>query len=98
VYGETRLSLVEKPPCDCVFYQEGCLIYPVRPYQCRSYPFWKKNLVSPREWSNAARSCPGVNRGRRHPLREIEAWIAQVPVYDVTRFDILPLTYGERGI
>jgi Fe-S-cluster containining protein len=94
VYGETRLSLIEKTPFDCVFYREGCLIYGSRPYQCRSYPFWKRNVVSLREWDAASRNCPGMDRGELHTAREIERWLAHVPVYDVTRFDVLPFESG----
>ncbi len=26
----------------CIFFDKGCTIYPVRPQQCRSYPFWER--------------------------------------------------------
>lgn len=38
----------------CVFWEEGCTVYPVRPPQCRSFPFWEG--VSEEE----LRLCPGV--------------------------------------
>ncbi len=60
-----RQSLVEKRPGrDCVFLADGrCRIYPARPTQCRTWPFWESNLASPESWSAAARRCPGINRG-----------------------------------
>lgn len=73
-----RTSLVEQAKtCDCVFLQEfggkkGCLIYPVRPNQCRTWPFWSENLENPNSWNKAAAKCPGVNRGGVYSLEEIE--------------------------
>ena len=38
------LSLTEKPNHDCIFWDDGCTVYPVRPTQCRTFPFWPENL------------------------------------------------------
>ena len=62
---------------DCIFLrmvegQKQCMIYPVRPSQCRSWPFWPGNLARPGDWNRAAQRCPGINRGRRYSLEEIE--------------------------
>lgn len=48
-----------------------CEIYPVRPLQCRTWPFWEGNLASRLAWDAAAQRCPGMNRGRKWPLRQI---------------------------
>jgi len=64
-----RLSIKEDPHThDCVFLRKtaqgkGCTIYPVRPAQCRSWPFWPMNLAGPNTWNEAASRCPGINRG-----------------------------------
>jgi len=71
-----RLSLEEKPNLDCVFWeQDGCAIYPARPLQCRSFPFWAANLESQEAWKRAAASCPGIGRGRLHSGAAIEGWL-----------------------
>ncbi len=73
----SRFSLTESPASgDCCFLQSReagrtCRIYPVRPLQCRTWPFWKDNLSSPGFWEEAARNCPGMNRGRLYSLAEI---------------------------
>jgi len=74
-----RFSLREVPGCnDCVFLTapspqgRTCRIYPVRPLQCRTWPFWPSNLVTPEDWAWAARRCPGINRGPLFPFRHIE--------------------------
>jgi hypothetical protein len=67
-------SLIELPNGDCIFWAaEGCRIYPVRPTQCRTWPFWPTNLTSEHAWSMAGLRCPGVNRGKVFPCHEIEA-------------------------
>jgi uncharacterized protein len=49
----------------CPFLEEtGCAIHPVKPAQCRIFPFWPELLESAREWRSAARYCPGMAKGR----------------------------------
>ena len=72
-----RVSLIEKENADCIFLGEAtdgirpCAIYPVRPVQCRTWPFWPTNLKSPRAWSLAQGRCGGINRGELHDLEHI---------------------------
>jgi Fe-S-cluster containining protein len=67
---------------DCVFLKRDadgkglCSIYPVRPAQCRTWPFWPDNLKHPRDWQKAGRRCPGIARGNEghgelFPIEEI---------------------------
>ncbi len=62
---------------DCVFLsrtEDGkaqCGIYPVRPTQCRTWPFWPENLKKPENWRRAANTCPGIDHGRFYPIEEI---------------------------
>lgn len=49
-----------------------CAIYPVRPLQCRTWPFWKSNLETPQTWDAANQRCPGMNQGRKFSQKEIE--------------------------
>jgi Fe-S-cluster containining protein len=76
--GDGALSLVEKPNHDCVFWsaEHGCTVYPVRPRQCRTWPFWRANLATPRHWAAAAHGCPGIGQGTLHPRDEIERALA----------------------
>ena len=74
-----RQSLVEQPKTrDCIFLQpngrggRGCSIYSVRPIQCRTWPFWSRNLADADSWAFAQLRCPGINRGPVHPIEEIE--------------------------
>ncbi|MFH1157136.1 MAG: YkgJ family cysteine cluster protein [Pseudomonadota bacterium] len=44
----------------CIFLdpEKGCTIYPVRPHQCRTYPFWDRFRTCPDQVMEA---CPGVD-------------------------------------
>lgn len=68
-----RIGLLEKPNGDCVFWENGigCRVYPVRPVQCRTFPFWKASIVSPQAWSRVSERCEGVGRGKLYRAEEI---------------------------
>jgi Fe-S-cluster containining protein len=59
-------SLTEKKNGDCIFWSDdgGCTVYPVRPTQCRTFPFWPETLESPEAWDEYAADCPGMTRGK----------------------------------
>ena len=72
IFGRT--SLIERPNYDCVFLTPtGCHIYPVRPRQCRSFPFWMQSLRNPDAWRALPSRCPGVGRGKLYTYGEIQA-------------------------
>ena len=72
-------SVIEKTNHDCIFLHRAgdkatCSIYPVRPTQCRTWPFWNMNLKSPDAWSLASCRCPGMCDASApvHPVGQIE--------------------------
>ncbi len=73
--GEKRAALVDKPDHDCVFFRRGvgCTVYEDRPKQCRTWPFWRSVVAQREDWEDAARSCPGMGRGRHHSAGDIAA-------------------------
>jgi len=90
IFGEKRLSLREKSNYDCILLKDNrCSIYPVRPYQCRSYPFWKNNVESEKQWNRVAKECPGVNKGILYTKYEIESIINGIPDYNIKNFRIV---------
>ena len=74
----TRYSLIEKKPSnDCIFLErtatgKSCEIYNSRPNQCRTWPFWSVNLLSPDMWNSTGVTCPGINRGKHYTFEQIE--------------------------
>jgi Fe-S-cluster containining protein len=73
-----RTTIIEQPNTkNCIFLREvdgkkRCMVYPVRPSQCRVWPFWPSNLTNPSTWNKAAQKCNGINRGRLYSFEEIE--------------------------
>ncbi len=70
-----RKSLVEDSDGDCIFLDpdtRGCMVYHARPIQCRTWPFWDRNLETASTWEKAAENCPGCNRGKIYPFEAIE--------------------------
>lgn len=57
-----RYSLLERPKTfDCIFLQgKQCTVYPVRPTQCQTFPFWPSILANPQAWRDAAIGCEGI--------------------------------------
>jgi len=85
---------------DCIFLKEQpapfangiaakhkmCSIYPVRPLQCRTWPFWPENLANPDVWKNSSKRCHGMGNGHRHftleqiqVLRDAQDWPENPP-------------------
>lgn len=66
-------SLREKANGDCVFFDrhQGCTIYPVRPRQCRTWPFWESNVATPEDWERTCTACPGAGQGELISVEEI---------------------------
>lgn len=60
----------------CPLWRNGCRVYEVRPFQCRSYPFWPEIVKSERRWNEEAEFCPGIGKGRRYSKEEIRALLA----------------------
>jgi hypothetical protein len=74
-------SLIEKPGGDCIFWdkQAGCTVYPARPIQCRTWPFWPENVEKPADWQRVQEVCPGSGHGRLYSLSEIQSSIGMIP-------------------
>ncbi|HZL36177.1 MAG TPA: YkgJ family cysteine cluster protein [Tepidisphaeraceae bacterium] len=104
---------------DCVFLTEqstpaengkpankkrGCSIYPVRPLQCRTWPFWPEILRSPEAWEFAGRRCHGMSAGDRHfgrekieSIRDAADWPDNPPTSAPDRKAESPQRRRERG-
>jgi len=79
--GEGKaLSLQEKKSgeatYDCIFLKHGkCSVYPARPLQCRTYPFWSEIVTTKKGWEEESHSCPGIGRGSSVPRKQIEDYL-----------------------
>jgi len=68
-------TLREKASGECVFFErgQGCTVYPVRPVQCRTWPFWQTNLKNKQIWDEVSLDCPGMGQGNLIPVEQIIA-------------------------
>ena len=60
-----RLLRLRKPPASqCHFLREGgCAVHPVKPVQCRLYPFWPELVENRTNWEAERAACPGIGEG-----------------------------------
>jgi Fe-S-cluster containining protein len=75
-----RYSLKEKPGGDCIFWDKkaGCTVYPARPTQCQTWPFWPENIETSEAWEHVKSVCPGSGKGQWFSVEEIRASAARV--------------------
>lgn len=66
VYRTKHLLRLRMPRhTQCHFLREdGCSIHPVKPVQCRIFPFWPELVDHKREWRKTAAWCPGIGKGK----------------------------------
>ncbi|MDR2780573.1 MAG: YkgJ family cysteine cluster protein, partial [Synergistaceae bacterium] len=79
-YG--ALSLKERRDYDCVFLrmtggEAKCDIYPAKPRQCVSFPFWPEALENKDAWERYSDSCPGMNSGKFFSYEEISIIVVE---------------------
>jgi uncharacterized protein len=65
-----QINMPDDEPCKFLS-ETGCGIYPARPAQCSSFPFWPENISNPAEWKKMKKICPGIDRGRLFKIDEI---------------------------
>lgn len=70
--GSFHFLRTQGPDCPFLTSEKRCAIYPVRPKQCATWPFWKQNLARA-QWEGPVKSCcPGIGQGALHAREEIE--------------------------
>jgi len=66
---------MDAPACPFLV-DDRCSVYPVRPVQCSTFPFWKENLRTRANWSKLKEFCPGIGKGERVDLDTIRRELA----------------------
>ncbi len=63
---------MDEPACAFLQKDNRCSIYPVRPKQCATWPFWVDNLKRATWEGEVSDGCPGIGRGPLVPAGEVE--------------------------
>jgi uncharacterized protein len=73
IYRTKNLLRLRKPRgSQCHFLEKGgCSIHPVKPVQCRVFPFWPETIGSRAAWRDAGRMCPGIGKGPLIPIEGV---------------------------
>ena len=58
-----RLYIKTGPDKFCIFFdkEKQCLIHPVKPSPCSTWPFYPANIRDKESWQLAQDACPGIN-------------------------------------
>jgi Fe-S-cluster containining protein len=79
VQEDDNWSYLRPAGIDCRLLDDAgrCRVYPVRPLQCATWPFWSENL-EPEVWNGpVVETCPGIGQGRLYSRAEIERLAAE---------------------
>ena len=63
---------MDQPACPFLAPDNRCAIYPVRPKQCVSWPFWKENLERSTWEGPVKQCCPGIDHGESYSAEAVE--------------------------
>ena len=80
--GERVLASRAGGSCVLLDEQGHCGIYPARPAQCRTYPFWPELVARKSAWQKERQRCEGIDRGPAVPRERIEAALTALKVSD----------------
>lgn len=61
--GRYRVAVPFGGACPFLTPERRCAIHPVKPAQCRTYPFWSDVVRSERTWLAEQPFCEGIGRG-----------------------------------
>lgn len=88
---DNKFALVEKKSqnYDCIFLEgKRCKVYPVRPKQCQSFPWWKEHLNTPESWHETSLTCEGI--------REDAPTVAYSQIIQLLTQQQLPKAIGDH--
>jgi hypothetical protein len=63
----------------CIFYRDGCMVHPGRPWRCRQWPMHPSILLDEGNLSAIRDSCPGINKKLSYNdfCRQLSALLAE---------------------
>lgn len=82
--GGWTIDTTDGKGCPLLEGDGGCLVHPVKPAQCRAFPFWPEMLDDACVWEESKAYCEGLDApdGRLFTKEEIEAMRALMEAND----------------
>lgn len=77
--GVWSIPIPKGGACPLLDDEGKCTVHPVKPWQCRAYPFWPEVMLTRAAWREEAEFCEGMNRGPSHAAELIEEVMRQDP-------------------
>ena len=74
---ETLTLRLHEGTCVMLDKNGRCRIYPLRPTQCKTYPWWPEILDSRSSWNRESHHCEGINNGGVVKTGVIQAKLSQ---------------------
>ncbi len=73
--GEPAIAAKNGAGCPLLGEERRCTVHPVKPQQCKSWPFWEEMVDDRDQWAKAKSYCPGLDAesGRLYQRKEILA-------------------------
>jgi Fe-S-cluster containining protein len=69
-HGTWVIKVTRRRKC-CFYVDKKCTVHPIKPQQCKSYPFWPENVCTAPEWREAKTHCEGIGRGREYDAETV---------------------------
>ena len=72
--GNAYMALRKMESGDCIFLKDNqCMIHPIRPFVCRTFPFVFRNVSGNVKWGFSAMKdiCPGIGEGSKVTEQEL---------------------------
>ena len=72
--GKAYMALRKMDSGDCIFLKDNqCMIHPIRPFVCRTFPFVFRDVAGVVKWGFSAMKdiCPGIGEGGKATEQEL---------------------------
>ena len=77
-FGVESIRIGDDHRCTLLGEDNRCTVYPVRPLQCQTYPYWPEIMDTKKHWEAEAARCEGVGQGEVIPLALIKSELARL--------------------
>jgi len=77
-FGAQSIRIGRDHRCTLLGENNRCTVYPVRPLQCQTYPYWPEIMDTEQHWQGEAARCEGIDQGQVVSVTKIRAELARL--------------------